>query len=362
MLPPSAKSGSLLMALLPERPGTVPGRVVWLTRSPSGGAMRRRAFITFLGGAAATWPIAVHARQQSGKVPRIGFLASTSAASLSSLLDSFRQGLRDLGWVEGENIGIEYQFGDGKFDQLDELAAALVRLKVDVIVTVDTPPTQAAKQASSTIPIVIAVSADPVEAGLVASLARPGGNVTGLSRLAPDTDQKNLEIVEETLPNTKRVAVIRDPNNRGMTLRLAAIQEAAGKLGVELQCMEAPDSAELALASKNPPDAIIVFSHIYAAYRNEIVEFTTRTSVPLIFDTKGLAEEPGALLSYGADLSELFRNAAMYVDKILKGAKPPDLPVEQPTKFELVMNLKTARALGLTVPPTLLSRADEVIE
>jgi putative tryptophan/tyrosine transport system substrate-binding protein len=328
--------------------------------------MRRRAFIAFLGGAVAMWPIAVHGRQQPGKVPRIGFLARTSAASLSSLLDSFRQALRDLGWVEGENIGIEYQFGDGQFNRLDELAAALVRLKVDVIVTVDTPPTEAVKQASSTIPIVIAVSADPVESGLVASLARPGGNVTGLSRLAPDTDQKNLEIVKETLPNTQRVAMIWDPNNWGMTLRLAAIQEAARKLGVELQCIEAPDSAELAaaltLATKNPPDALIVLSPIYAAYRNEIVEFTTKTSVPLIFDTKGLAGEPGALLSYGANLSELFRNAAMYVDKILRGAKPPDLPVEQPTKFELVINLKTARALGLTVPPTLLSRADEVIE
>jgi ABC-type uncharacterized transport system substrate-binding protein len=328
--------------------------------------MRRRAFITLLGGAVATWPITALAQQPLGKVPRIGFLARTSAASLSPLLDSFRQGLRDLGWVDGKTIVIEYQFGDGQFNRLDELASALVRLKVDVIVTVDTPPTQAAKQATSTIPIVIAVSADPVGAGLVASLAHPGGNVTGLSLLAPDTDQKNLEIVKETLPNTKRVAMIWDPNNRGMTLRLAAIQAAAPKLGVELQSIAAPGSAELAgaltLAAKNPPDALIVLSPIYAAYRNEIVEFTTKTSVPLIFDTKGLAGEPGALLSYGANLSALFRNAATYVDKILKGAKPADLPVEQPTKFELVINLKTARALGLTVPPTLLGRADEVIE
>jgi putative ABC transport system substrate-binding protein len=327
--------------------------------------MRRRAFISLLGGAAAMWSVTARA-QQSGKVPRIGFLARTSAASLSPLLDSFRQGLRDRGWVEGKNISIEYQFGDGQLDRLDELAAALVRLKVDVIVTVDTPPTQAAKQATSTIPIVIAVSADPVGAGLVASLAHPGGNVTGLSLLAPDTDQKNLEIVKETLPNTERVAIIWDPNNRGMTLRLTSIQAAATKLGVELQSIAAPGSAELAaaltLAVKNPPDALIVLSPIYAAYRNEIVDFTTKTSVPLIFDTKGLSGEPGALVSYGADLSALFRNAATYVDKILKGAKPADLPVEQPTKFELVINLKTARALGLTVPPTLLGRADEVIE
>jgi putative tryptophan/tyrosine transport system substrate-binding protein len=197
------------------------------------------------------------------------------------LLDSFRQGLRDLGWVEGNNISIEYQFGDGQLIRLRQLAEALVRLKVDVIVTVDTPPTQAAKQATSTIPIVIAVSADPVGAGLVASLAHPGGNVTGLSLLAPDTDQKNLEIVKEALPNTKRVAMIWDPNNRGMTLRLTAIQAAAVKLGVELQSIAAPSSSELAgaltAAAKNPPDALIVLSPIYAAFRNEIIDFTTKT-------------------------------------------------------------------------------------
>jgi putative ABC transport system substrate-binding protein len=327
--------------------------------------MKRREFITLIG-AAGAFPLAARAQQPSGKVPRIGFLARTSAASLSPLLDSFRHGLRDLGWVEGNNIGIEYQFGDGQLIRLRELAEALVRLKVDVIVTVDTPPTQAAKQATSTIPIVIAVSADPVGAGLVASLAHPGGNVTGMSLLAPDTDQKNLEIVKEALPNTRRVAMIWDPNNRGMTLRLTAIQAAAAKLGIELQSIAAPSSGEFAdaltVAAKNPPDALIVLSPIYAAYRNEVTDFTTKTGVPLIFDTKGLAGEPGALLSYGADLSVLFLRTATYVDKILKGAKPADLPIEQPTKFELVINLKTAKALGLTIPPTLLTRADEVIE
>ena len=331
--------------------------------------MRRREFIagliTGLGGAAA-WPLCAAAQQRPGNVPRIGFLARTSSASLSPLLDSFRQGLRDLGWVEGKNIGIEYQFGDGQFNRLGELAAALVRLKVDVIVTVDTPPTQAAKEATRTIPIVIAVSADPVGAGLVASLARPGGNITGLSLLAPETDQKNLEIVKETLPRARRVAMIWDPNNRGMTLRLTTVQAAATKLGIEFQAMAAPGPDELAraltVAARNPPDALIVLSPIYAAHRNEIVDFTTKTRVPLIFDTKGLAREPGALMSYGADLSVLFRRTATYVDKILKGAKPADLPVEQPTKFELVFNVQTAKALGLTIPPALLTRADEVIE
>jgi putative ABC transport system substrate-binding protein len=309
-------------------------------------------------------PLGAYA-QQPGKA-RIGFLARTSAASIAPLLDSFRKGLRELGWVEGENYAIEYQSGNGDLGRLPELAQALVRLKVDVIVTVDTPPTQIAKQATGTIPIVIAVSADPVGAGLVASLARPGGNVTGLSLLAPDTDQKNLEIVREAIPNTRRVAIIWDPNNRGMTLRHTAIQAAATKLGLELQSIAAPGSSELAAAlaatDKNPPDALIVLSPIYAAYRKEIIEFAARTKLPLTFDTRGLAGEPGALLSYGADLSAMFLRAAAYVDKILKGAKPADLPIEQPTKFELVINLKTAKSLGLSIPPTLLMRADEVIE
>ena len=327
--------------------------------------MKRREFIALIGGVGAL-PLTARAQQQPGMVPRIGFLTRYSDASVSTQIDAFRKGLRDLGWVEGKSISIEYRNAEGQVDRLPALAAALVRLKVDVIVTVDTPPTQAAKQATSTIPIVIAVSADPVGAGLVSSLASPGGNITGLSLLAPDTDQKNLEILKETLSTVKRVAMIWDPNNRGMTLRLTAIQAAAPKLGIEIQSIAAPNLDDLAgaltAAAKNPPDALIVLSPIYAAYRNEIIDFTTKTRVPLIFDTKGLAGEPGALMSYGADLSALFRNAATYVDKILKGAKPADLPIEQPTKFELVINLKTARALGLTVPPTLLTRADEVIE
>jgi putative ABC transport system substrate-binding protein len=327
--------------------------------------VKRREFFGLVGGVVVAWPLAARA-QQAAKVRRIGFLARTSAASLSPLVDSFRQGLRNLGWVEGNNISIEYQFGDGQFNRLGELAAALVRLNVDVIVTVDTPPTQAAKSATSTIPIVIAVSADPVGAGLVESLAHPGGNITGLSLLAPDTDQKNLEIVKEALPKATRVAMIFDPNNRGMTLRLAAVQTAANRLGIAMQSMAAPSSDALAealtAAAGNPPDALIVLSPIYAAHRDAIIEFTTKTSVPLIFDTRGLAGEPGALLSYGADLSALFLKAASYVDRILKGATPADLPVEQPTKFQLAINLKTAAALGITVPPTLLVRADEVIE
>jgi len=228
------------------------------------------------------------------------------------------------------------------------------------------PPTQAAKQATSTIPIVVAVSADPVGAGLVGSLGHPGGNITGLSRLAPETDQKNLELLKEILPRTRRVAMIVDPKNRGMVLRLSAIKNAALKLAIEMQPIPALSPNELAgaltAAVKDRPDALIVLSPIYAAYRNEVVEFATKTKIPLSFDTSGLAGEPGALLSYGVDISVLFRRAATFVDKILTGAKPADLPVEQPTRFELVINLKTAKALGLTVPQSLLARADEVIE
>jgi putative ABC transport system substrate-binding protein len=225
---------------------------------------------------------------------------------------------------------------------------------------------QAAKQATSTVPIVVAVSADPVGAGLVESLAHPGGNTTGLSLLAPETDQKTLELLKEALTKAKRIAMIFDPKNQGMLFRLRAIEVAAPKLSMELQSIPAPSANELAgalaTAAMNPPDALIVLSPIYAAYRNEIVEFATKTKVPLSFDTRGLAAEPGALLSYGADISALLRRAATFVDKILNGTKPADLPVEQPTRFELVINLKTAKALGLTIPPSLLARADEVIE
>ena len=333
--------------------------------------MRRRGFITLLGGAALAAgafvsPQISFAQQELRKAPRIGFLTRATDASVSTQIDAFRQGLRDLGWVEGKSISIEYRDAEGQADRLPALAAELVALNVDVIVTVDTPPTQAAKQATSTIPIVIAVSADPVGAGLVSSLGHPGGNTTGLSLLAPETDQKNLELLKEILPKTRRVAMIFDQKNRGMMLRLSSIKTAALKLGIEIQSISALSPNELtgvltSIAS-DPPDALIVLSPIYAAYRNEVVEFTITTKVPLSFDTSGLAGEPGALLSYGVDISVLFRRAATFVDKILKGAKPADLPVEQPTKFQLVVNMKTAKALGLTIPQSILARADEVIE
>jgi putative tryptophan/tyrosine transport system substrate-binding protein len=326
----------------------------------------RRKLLLALSAGAFFAPQALLAQQELRKLYRIGFLTRKTDASVAAQIDAFRQGLRDLGWVEGRSISIEYRDAEGRLDRLRGLAAELVALNVNVIVTVDTPPTQAAKQATSTVPIVIAVSADPVGAGLVQSLGRPGGNTTGLSLLAPETDQKALELLKQVLPRATRVVMIVDPNNQGMMLRLKAIQIAALKLGIGLQSIPALGSSELAraltAAGNESPEALFVLSPIYAAYRNEVVEFATTMKVPILFDTSGLAAEPSALLSYGADISDLFRRAATFVDKILKGAKPADLPVEQPTKFELVINLKTAKALGLDVPPIALVGADRVIE
>jgi len=324
----------------------------------------RRGVLVALG--ALGLPHVAFAQQETRKAARIGLLTRKTDASVAAQIDAFRQGLGELGWVERRNLTIEHKDAAGDLERLRTLADQLVRLKVDVIVTVDTPPTQAAQQATSTIPIVIAVSADPVAAGLVKSLARPGGNTTGLALLAPETDQKTLELLKETLPKMDRVAMIFDPGNQGMLLRVDAIRNAAQKLAIVLQAIPALDAnrlaAALTAAAQEPANALIVLSPIYAAYRDEIVAFAAKAKVPLSFDTSGLAGEPGALLAYGADISALFRRAATYVDKILKGAKPADLPVEQPTKFDLVLNLKTAKALGIEIPPMILVRADKVIE
>ncbi|HYX49921.1 MAG TPA: ABC transporter substrate-binding protein, partial [Ktedonobacteraceae bacterium] len=233
-----------------------------------------------------------------------------------------------------------------QLDRLYPLALELVNLNVDVIVTVDTPPTQAAKRATSTIPIVVAVSANPVGAGLVKSLAHPGGNTTGLSLLAPGTDQKTLEILKEIIPTVKRVSMIVDPQNRGMMLRVEAIKIVAVKLNIEFRAIPVLSIEEL-LSSlvdlrNSPPDALMMLSPIYAAYGKEILDFAEEAKVPICFDTIGLIRQPGALFSYGADIADLFRKAAIFVDKILKGIAPADLPVEQPTRFELAVNMKTA--------------------
>jgi putative ABC transport system substrate-binding protein len=325
--------------------------------------MNTRRELLVMIGAGATFSLRSSLAQQpeTRRTRQIGFLTRKKDASVAAQIEAFRKELHDLGWVEGSNISIAYRDADGKLDRLDSLALELADLKVDLIVTVDTPPTQAAKRATSTIPIVVAVSADPVGAGLVNSLAHPGGNVTGLSLLAPDTDQKTLEFLKETIPSIKQVSMIVDPQNRGMMLRVVAISNTAADLKLPVLDREAL-LGHLATLTNAPPDAMIVLSPIYAAYGDEILEFAVKEKVPICFDTIGLARKPGALLSYGADIADLFRRAAMFGHKILKGAAPSDLPVEQPTKFELAVNLKTAKALGLTVPISVLARADEVIE
>jgi putative ABC transport system substrate-binding protein len=323
--------------------------------------MRRRAFMALFGGAAA-WPLA--ARAQDGRMRRIGVLRP--GALVDASLDAFRRGLRELGYVEGRNIVLEYRVPNGKVDRLDALARELVALNVDVIVAEHSSAIQAAKQATGTIPIVMAASADPVGAGLVASLARPGGNVTGFSRLAPETDEKRLELLKEALPTAKRVGFIWDPSNPGLAVRFKAVPTAARMLELQVRSLEVRVQndlqRELESGLRGQIDALFVPSPMVSAYRREIVDFAAQHRLPLVYDAREFVEEVGVLMSYGSNLPDLWRRAAVFVDKILKGANPADLPVEQPTKFELVMNLQTAKVLKLEVPSSLLSRADEVIE
>ena len=306
--------------------------------------------------------------QPAGKVPRIGFLvaASASDSAYARLIDAFRQGLRDLGYVEGRNILIEYRYAGESHEQLPALAAELVRLKVDVIVSHGTPGPSAAKQATSTIPIVMTSAGDPVGSGLVASLARPGGNVTGLSLLAPELGGKRLQLLKELLPGLSRVAVLWNSANPYASLVMRETEAAATTLGVQLQALvvRGPEDFEgvLAAATRGRVGALIaVEDPLTIRKRTQIVDFAAKSRLPAMYGVKEFVDA-GGLMSYGAHLADLYRRAATYVDKILKGAKPADLPVEQPTRFEFVINLKTAKALGLTIPQSVLIRADEVIQ
>ena len=326
----------------------------------------RRRFVSGLMTGVWLTPLAVGA-QPAGKVPRIGWLAFGSPLGALQNLDVFRRGLRELGWIEGQNLVIEYRLAEGKAERYPDLAAELVRLRVDVIVTSSGEPAiLAAKRATTTIPIVMAISADPVGTGLVASLARPGGNVTGLSILAPEVAGKRLQLLKEAVPRASRVAVLWNAAYPGKALELSETQSAARALGVTLQSVEVrgPNDFPNAFSAitRARPDALITFSDpLTNAERSRIVDFATRSRLPMISETRQFADA-GGLMTYGASTADLVRRSATYVDKILKGAKPADLPVEQPAKFELVINLKTAKALGLTVPPTILFQADEVIK
>jgi len=327
--------------------------------------MNRRQMIVALSGAAA-WPIAARA-QQMGKVPRIGYLGSSSPSLEPHFVEAFRQKLRELGHIEGENIAIEYRWAEGQDRRLPELATELVRLQPNVIVTAGTPGALAAMQATKTIPIVMASSGDPVGAGLVTSLARPGGHVTGFTIVGPQIEGKRLDLLKEAVPELSRVAVLWNPSypasvsyfntieNAGRTLRISLDPVAEVRRANEL------DNAFFAIASARPRALLVVADRFLLAHRKRIVEFAVAKRLPGMFPYREYVEA-GGLMSYAPSNIELFRGAATYVDKILKGAKPGDLPVQEPTKLELIVNLKTSKAIGLTVPESFLLRADELIE
>ncbi len=303
--------------------------------------------------------------QQPAKVPRIGFLFSLSPSPNAARIEAFRQVLRELGYVEGKNIVIEYRGAEGKIERLPDLATELVRLKVDVIVSAGPTVTRAAKEATKTIPIVMAWDNDPVGNGFVASLARPGGNITGLSNLAPEISGKQLELLKEIVPRLSRVSVLWTSNEPGHAQALKETQLAAGALRLQLQSLDVrgPKDIETAFgeASKGRADAVLVVSsRVFFSQRKQVVDLAAKNRLPAVYGQPEYVES-GGLMAYGPSFTDLYRRAATYVDKILKGAKPADLPVEQPTKFELVINLKTAKALGLTLPSQLLMEADHVI-
>jgi ABC-type uncharacterized transport system substrate-binding protein len=332
--------------------------------------MKRREFITLLGGAAAAWPVAARA-QQAAKVARIGCIVTGSLESPEqrATVDAFRQGLRERGYVEGQNIIIEYRAADGRIERFPELATELVRLNLDLIVASNTPAALAAKQATTAIPIVVPVMGDPVGDGLASSLARPGGNVTGMTFLGPELATKRLELLKQAFPTMSRVAALWHPGAYGdstMKEMMGKLAAAAGTLQVQLQLVEVRGAAEfdrafLAMGRERADALIVLPSPMLFSERRHIVDLATKHRLPSIAMAREFAEL-GGLMAYGANLPDLFRRAATYVDKILQGAKPADLPVEQPIKFEFVINLKTAKALGLAVPLIMQMTADEVIE
>ena len=326
--------------------------------------MRRREFITLLGGAA-SWPLAALAQQPMAKLPTIGFLGSATLLVESQRVAAFVQRLRQLGWIENRNVAIEYRWAEGRIERFTELAAEFARLKVDLIVAATTPAVIAAKQATSVIPIVIATANDPVATGLVASLARPGGNVTGLSNQMADTAAKRLELLREVVPGLRRLAILGNVDNPGAVLDMREAQAAASAVGLEATTFEirrAEEIAPLFEALKGRGDALYFASDpLMNTNRTRISTLALGARLPAMHGVRDYVEA-GGLMSYGPSIVDQFRRAADYVDKILRGGKPSDIPIEQPTKFDLVINLTTAKTLGLTIPEPFLLRADEVIE
>jgi ABC-type uncharacterized transport system substrate-binding protein len=325
--------------------------------------MKRREFITLLGGVAA-WPLAAHA-QQPGKLRTIGFSGQSTRSAESEWVAAFTQRLRELGWIEGRTITIEYRWSEGRAERFVQIAAEFVRLKVDVIVISGTPQVIAAKQATSLIPIVFATAGDPVANGLIASLARPGGNVTGLSSQTDDLAAKRLELLREVIPSLRRVGILSNVGNPFSVVELGEAQTAARMLGLEFDTLEirrAEDIAPAFEAIKGRAEALYVCTDgLVNANKIRINTLALGARLSTVHAYREYVEA-GGLMSYGANLPDLFRRSADYVDKILRGAKPGNIPVEQPTKFDLIVNLITAKALDITLPPSLLARADEVIE
>ena len=304
--------------------------------------------------------------QQPAKVPRVGLLLQGTSTSLMTRLEGFQQGLREQGYVEGKNITLEQRFDEDMEERLPTLAADLVQLRVDVIVAAATPAVKAAKQATVTIPIIIVHSADPVALGLVASLARPGGNVTGLSSASPDYSGKQLELLKEAVPKLSRIAVLWNAANPGTAIAFREMQDAARALKLPLQSLQVRQTEDLAPAFKavtgqRAVGLVTLLDPLVVSQRIRIVELAAARRLPAIYPTKEFVEA-GGLMAYGADLTDSYRRAAIFTDKILKGAKPANLPVEQPTKFSFAINLKTAKALGVTIPQSVLYRADKVIK
>ncbi len=327
--------------------------------------MRRRKFVAILGGVVAAWPFAARA-QHGGKIPRVGFMGNSTAALEANLIGPFREGLREHGYEEGRNVEIVFRWAEGRYERFPALIAELIAANVDVIVTAGTPATLAVKKATSTVPVVMAAVGDPVGTGIVPNLARPGGNITGLSAIAPDLEGKRLELLREVVPHLAHVAFFLNPANEFHTASMRQALAAAQALNIKLQPREVRKSEDLdtAFASivKEKPDGLLILAdRIFLHNRQRMMDFATEHRLPSVNAYRELVEA-GGLMSYGPSYEEMHRRAADYVDRILKGARPGDLPVEQPTRFTLVVNLKAAKALGLEVPPTLVARADEVIE
>jgi len=327
--------------------------------------MKRREFITLLGGAAIAWPLAARA-QQAGKVWRVGLLSGASRSDVSSLYAAFVQGMRQLGYFEGKDFVIEWRSVEGRYERIPEIAAELVRLKVDVIVTGFSAALPTLKRVITTIPVVMAYSTDPVGTGLVASLVRPGGNLTGLTGSSDDTSPKQLELLATVVPNVSRIGLLGNPNSNTYSPVLKSAQDAAQKAGLSLVPMEARSPQEIenafaAFVKQRVPAVMMAGDAIFFGQRQRIAELALASHLPTMFSQREYAVA-GGLMSYGENLADFFRRAASYVDKIFKGARPGDLPIEQPTRFNLVINRRTADALGVTIPPQLYIFADEVID